>query len=156
MTTFQQDPVTEHCRPVTEKMEQLRQLCQEAGLPATVYPGTSLKQLALLCADALTGTGGAPCAVIAFESSRFGNHPRRTTTFSIIILSADTRPAPGIRSAIDAAWELEKAVDRRITETRDGDSMITDIFTVAGEEALEIADADAACAVMVTVESEDY
>lgn len=156
-TTRQQAPFTEHCRPVGELMERVRALCEGAGVPARLYRGTSLSQLSLLCDSALTGTDGAPAAVVCFQGSDFGNHPRRTTHLTVVVLSGDTRPAPGLPDAIAAAQAVEAACDRLVTESIDaGGQPATDLMLVVSEEALELSDAGASCAVAIGIDIQDY
>jgi len=155
-TTTQQDPVTLYVRPVAAVMEQLRSLCEGAGVPAEIYEGTTAEGLAERIPYALQRTGGDPVAIVCYAGSTFANSPRRTAVFYVMVLSADTRPSAGTPGAIEAAWLVQSAVDRLVTQETDGGYPVTDIFKVTAETAVDIPDAGAACAVQLEITQEDY
>lgn len=152
----QQDPVTDHVRPVAAILEQLRSLCEGAGVPAEIYEGTTAEGLAARIPYALQRTAGAPVAVVCYAGSSYANSPRRTSTFFVMVLSADTSPSAGTPGAIEASWAIQRATDRLVTQEVHGGYPVTDIFKVTAETAVDIPDAGAACAVQLELTLEDY
>lgn len=156
MIVQQQDPATMYCRPLSAIMEQMRRLIEELGIPVQVYDGTNMDEVAQRVSTVLVQNGGGPSAIVCFHDSSFGNHPRRTSRFTILVVSGDTRVLPGIPGAIDAAWRIEGALDRLISQDELDGCPVTDIFEVESEEAIPVKDAGASCAIGISVIVKDY
>ena len=156
MTTEQRDPVTLYARPVAAVMAQVAEIVSGLGIPCQVYGGTNMDGFAAKVASVLTQSGGRPAAVVCFGHSVFGNHPRRTTYLNVVVVSSDTRPSPGMPGAIEAAWAIEGAIDRLVTQDTSGECPQTDLFEVDSEEGLSLKDAGAACAVAISLTVKDY
>lgn len=152
----QQDPVSLYCRPVPAIMEQVCGIINGIGIPARVYDGTNMDEVAQRVATALTESGGGPTAIVCFHDSVFANFPRRTTRLTVVVLSSDTRVSPGAPSALAAAWRIEGALDRLVSVEDPDECPVSDIMQVEGEEAIPLKDQGASCAIGISLIVKDY
>jgi hypothetical protein len=153
--TQAQDPVTLYTRPIRQIMEQIAQIIASLGIACEVYDGTNLDDLTSRLAGFLTRTKGQPAAIVCYGGSTFGNFPRRTATFNCVVVSCDTRPAPGMPGALDASWKICEALDKGISAQK-GDEKHRDFMEVVSEETIQLKNVGAACAIILQLSVKDF
>ena len=149
-------PATDYVRPVKELLEQARDACISAGVPAQIYTGTTYKGLAAVIPSLLVQSKGDPVAVVCYGGSNYGNKPRRESTISILVLQGHTRVSSGTMDAIEAAEKIIAGLDDQIYQEVDGEWPITDHWRIASDEVIDIEGLDAAACILVNFNVEDY
>lgn len=153
---MQNDKTTRYLRAPREIMEQMRSLSEAAGVPSCVYDGTNMDDLTQRLSTILVQSGGGPAAVVCYAGSSFSDSPRRVARFSVLVVSAETRVAPGIPCAMDAAWAVEDALDGLVTRAGEAGSRTTDVMRAESDDAIQLKDDGIACAVVVSVTVTDF
>lgn len=151
------NPYTDTCRPIASLIADAKAACEAVGVSARPYAGTTLKGLVMEAATAVTESAGEPTAVCLYVSSYFGNFPRRTSTIQIIVLSADSKVVDGVAASIAAARKIAAAIDDTVhQETDEEQNTITDKWTVAAEEVMDLPGLSDTAAVALSISIEDY
>lgn len=149
-------PATDYVRPVKKLLEQARDACISAGVPAQIYTGTTYQGLAAVIPSLLVQSKGDPIAVVCYGGSTYGNKPRRLSVVSILVLQGHTRVASGTLDAISAAEKIVAELDDQIYQDTDGEWPITDHWRISSDEVIDIEDLQAAACVLVNFNVEDY
>lgn len=149
-------PATEFVRPVKKLLEQARDACISAGVPAQIYTGTTYQGLAAVIPSLLVQSKGEPVAVVCYGGSNYGNKPRRQTVISILVLQGHTRASSGTLDAIAAAELIIAELDDQVYQETSGEWPITDHWRIASDEVIDIEGLDAAACVLINFNVEDY
>lgn len=149
-------PATDYVRPVKKLLEQARDACISAGVPAQIYTGTTYQGLAAVIPSLLVQSNGEPVAVVCYGGSTYGNKPRRLSVISILVLQGHTRVSSGTLDAIEAAEKIYAGLDDQIYQETDGEWPITDHWRIASDEVIDIEGLDAAACILVNFNVEDY
>ncbi len=150
------NPVTDVTRPIVSILQQAADACNEVGVPTRVYSGTSYSGLASEIPSLMVEAKGAPAAVVCYGGSEYGNSPRRTSRVVVLIIQGHTRVSPGALTALTAAETIIAALDDQVYQNVVGEYLITDKWSVADDEAIDIDGIEAAACVVVTFNVEDY
>jgi len=151
------NPYTDTCRPIADLLADAKAYCDSVGVPARPYAGTTLKGLVREAATAVTESAGEPTAVCLYISSWFDNFPRRTSTIQIVVLSADSKVVDGVAASIAAARKIAAALDDTVHEETDEEgNTITDKWTVAAEEVMDLPGLSDTAAVALSITVQDY
>lgn len=156
MTIKQSQPVTDAVRPIADLLQQAKEACDAAGVPGTVYVGTSYRDLAKTIPTAMTTSAGRPCAIVCYGGSVYGKKPRRTSAIVILVLQGHTKASPGVATAISAAEAIVASLDDVIYQDTDGEYPITDKWAVAEDEVVDLDGLESAACIMLTFNVEDY
>ncbi|OQB30310.1 MAG: hypothetical protein BWY07_02639 [Candidatus Hydrogenedentes bacterium ADurb.Bin170] len=149
-------PATDYVRPVKELLEQARDACISAGVPAQIYTGTTYQGLASVIPSLLVQSKGEPVGVVCYGGSTYGNKPRRLSVISILVLQGHTRVSSGTLDAIEAAEKIIAGLDDQIYQETAGEWPITDHWRIASDEVIDIEGLDAAACILVNFNVEDY